>query len=417
MNAKLHHNGCDTLMLGFDYELRRRGYAGNSCQVVLQLSRAIDTSELERRVADQLRSNPILAARPVRGFSPRWKPTDQIPRVRVHTRVRGLEQQLFNEPLDLARGELVRFDVIDRTVVFTWAHALMDAKSAEYFLALIGGNTGSVVETGDDWYAERGTAAGGLRARGKLAWRSLERLEQFKKALPVSLATRRPPRGPMKYQVVALIPDEAARVQVNSNRLCGFLGEMNFQIAAALVELHRLHQRLNCPSPSYVVPIPVGLRPKGTRAPLFSNQVTMMMHQFFPEDLATMEQAAAAVKTHKADALREAQIDSSIALGQLFRRLPLRFYMGMVKRELGGEICSFFFGDTAAVDPALQDFLGARIETLAHVPAVTVPPGIGVVFYRFGAQRLFTFVFADGTLNDGEATGFVDALRARLLNP
>ena len=31
-------NGSDYLMLGFDYELRRRGFAGNSCQIVLELN-------------------------------------------------------------------------------------------------------------------------------------------------------------------------------------------------------------------------------------------------------------------------------------------------------------------------------------------------------------------------------------------
>jgi len=417
MNAKLRHNGCDTLMLGFDYELRRRGFAGNSCQIILELSQPIEAAALERRLAELAHDHPILGARPVRGLVPRWKPTGRLPRVRLQPPARNIEQQLFNEPLDLLRGELVRFDIVGRKIVFTWAHALMDAKSAEYFLALLGNEAGQLPGDGEDWYAQRARAAGGLRARSRQAWRSLERLEQFKKALPVSLATCRPTAGVMKYQIVALPPDEAARVQAHSNRLCGFLGEMNFQIAAALVELHRLHERLNCPTASYVVPIPVGLRPKGTRAPLFSNQVTMMLHQFFPEQLTSMEAAIAAVKAHKADALREAQIDSGIALAQLFRRLPLGFYMRMVKRELGGEICSLFFGDTAAVDPALDRFFGARIESLAHVPAVTVPPGVGVVFYRFRDQRRFTFVYADGTLSESEASEFVCCLRQRLLNP
>ena len=51
MSASLPHNGCDTLMLGFDYELRRRGFAGNSCQIVLELSAAVDPVRLEKRLA------------------------------------------------------------------------------------------------------------------------------------------------------------------------------------------------------------------------------------------------------------------------------------------------------------------------------------------------------------------------------
>jgi hypothetical protein len=82
MSASFDHNGCDTLMLGFDYELRRRGFAGNSCQIVLELSTAIDPGRLEKRLAELARQHPILCARPTRGLNlkPRWKPTRAMPR-------------------------------------------------------------------------------------------------------------------------------------------------------------------------------------------------------------------------------------------------------------------------------------------------------------------------------------------------
>ena len=418
MKAGLRHNGCDTLMLGFDYELRRRGFAGNSCQIVLELAAPIDPARLEQRLAALTRQHPILSARPARGWTPRWKPTPALPRVRVHAPATNLSQELFNEPLDVHRGELIRFDLIERTVIFTWAHALMDAKSAEYFLALVGDENIPAPDPGEDWYARRGTRAGGLRARGRQAWRELDRLEKFKTALPVSLATRRPPTArALKYQVVTLSREESAGVRAHAGKLCGFLGDTSFHMATTLLELHQLHERAGCPSASYVVPIPVGLRPKGTRAPLFSNQVTMMLQQFLPAQLATLAQAVAAVKTQKTDFLRDDQIDAGIALAQLFRRLPMWLYMRMIKHELRGEICSIFFGDTAAVDSALKHFLGAAIEKFSHVPAVTLPPGVGVVFCRFRDQLQFTLVHAEGTLTDAEAAGFAARLRERLLHP
>ena len=418
MSDRLRHNGCDTLMLGFDYELRRRGFAGNSCQIILELSKAVDHTKLEKRLTELVRQNPILRSRPVRGLNPHWKPARTMPRVRVHMESTGLPQQLFNEPLDLHHGELIRFDLIGCTLIFTWAHALMDAKSAEYFLALVGDDQLLPPEAGPDWYAQRAKAAGNLRARVRQAWRALERLEQFKRALPVSLATQRPPAAKkMKRRIVALSAAESARVRENSTRLCGFLGDTNFHLAATLVELHRLQSRAGCATASYVVPIPVGLRPKGTHAPLFSNQLTMLLHQFLPGQLETVAQAAAAIKTQRAECLREGHVDSSIALAQLFRALPLRLYMWLVKHELQGEICSLFFGDTSAVDPALENFFDARIETFAHVPAITVPPGIGIVFYRFRQQLNFTLVHAEGTLTGGEVDEFIGLVRQRLLNP
>ena len=47
MPGDLPLNGCDYLMLGFDHELRRRGYAGNSCQIILELPRRISVDALK----------------------------------------------------------------------------------------------------------------------------------------------------------------------------------------------------------------------------------------------------------------------------------------------------------------------------------------------------------------------------------
>jgi len=418
MNPSLCHNGSDVLMLGFDYELRRRGFAGNSCQIILELAQPLAPAELEPRLAEFVRQNPVLCSRPVRGFKPRWKPTRCSPQIRVHFPNAGLKQELFNEPLAIHRGELIRFDLIERTLVFTWSHALMDAKSAEYFLAALGAGSLTGLESGPDWYAGRAALPGTLRARVREAWRELERLDQFRQALPVSLATKRPPTAQkMNYRLLHLTAADTAQVHAHAARLGGFLGEANFNLAAALLELHRLHERAGCATASYVVPISVGLRPKGTRAPVFSNQITMLLHQFFPAQLTGMEVAIAAIKAYKTESLRHAHIDATIAMAQLFRSLPFRLYMWLVQHELRGEICSLFFGDAGVVDAALDTFLGVRIESLVHVPAVTVPPGIGLVFYQFRNQLSFTLVFAEGTLIETEAEEFVQHLRARLLNP
>ena len=66
-------NGSDYLMLGFDYELRRRGFAGNSCQIVLELNSAISPDSLKKRLADLVNRYPILNARPGGIFLPKWK--------------------------------------------------------------------------------------------------------------------------------------------------------------------------------------------------------------------------------------------------------------------------------------------------------------------------------------------------------
>ena len=101
MHGNLQLNGPDYLMLGFDRELRRHGFAGNTCQIVLKLGTAISADALNHRLAELTASHPILNARPAGCIWPKWKlpSTPQAPQVRLH---RGpiSSRELLNHPLD-----------------------------------------------------------------------------------------------------------------------------------------------------------------------------------------------------------------------------------------------------------------------------------------------------------------------------
>ncbi|MBE0545159.1 MAG: hypothetical protein IH623_27795 [Verrucomicrobia bacterium] len=423
MNGKLQFNGSDYLMLGFDHELRRQGYAGNSCQIILDLAAPISPTELQERLGALRKNCPIICARPGGWISPQWKLPDRdvpAPRVRVRQAEAALPQRLFNDPLAAQRGELLRFDLIEHTggrmsLIFTWAHALMDAPGAEQFLAMLGSDEETLPET-----PPAPLAAGklGLIKRIKLGWKNLHQLDQFCQAAPRSLGVRHPETvSNLSYRVEKFSADETAQARGHSARLCGVLGDAQFHAAVSVTELHRLHQSLGCSSPSYVLPLPVGLRPKGSAGPLFGNQIGMLMIQFLPEQLNSVADAAVAVKSQTAQALREGLLDSGRILAELFRFLPLPLYMTLIKHGLRGEIGSLFFGDTAAVNPRLTSFLGVPVEDFAHVAAVTPSPGVEVIFYYFRDTLRFTVVHSAKSLSETEAAGFTASLRARLLNP
>ena len=111
-------NGSDQLMRGFDFELRRRGFAGNHCQIALGLAANISPEILKRRLAALQKEFPMMNARVGGLFRPRWKmpsATDQSVLVQVHSDVPGLRQKLFNQPLRQRRRELMRFDLVERS--------------------------------------------------------------------------------------------------------------------------------------------------------------------------------------------------------------------------------------------------------------------------------------------------------------
>jgi hypothetical protein len=114
MSGNPHLNGSDYLMLGFDYELRRRGFAGYSCQILLELKSTISASKLQERLRSLTLKNPMLNASPRGLLLPKWKlpRQPQEPRVRIHRDEPGRCGAIINEPLAARIGELARFDLI-----------------------------------------------------------------------------------------------------------------------------------------------------------------------------------------------------------------------------------------------------------------------------------------------------------------
>ena len=272
MSGDLPLNGCDYLMLGFDYELRRTGYAGNSCQIVLELGSAISPEALRQRLAELVNRYPILRARPGGIFLPKWKSAGRSggcaasPRSPRPTRpARATQRRTARHP---NRGELFRFDLVERDggrmdVVFTWAHALMDANSAEHFLAVVGREDVPLPATQSPPPRPKKP----LKERFQLAWKNINQLTEFCKAAPRSVGgAPTDGAGPSRrYRVEKFSAEETARIRANGVRLCGALGDAQFHAAVAMVELHRLHQRLGCRQPELRAARPGRVAAQGQR--------------------------------------------------------------------------------------------------------------------------------------------------------
>lgn len=405
-------------MRGFDHEMRRHGFAGNQCQIILELAATIAPEVLQKRLDTRQKEFPILSARVGKFFKPKWKiPAYAKKEITVRLHRASERQKLFNEPL--RRGELIRFDLVERDgakmdLIFTWTHRLMDATTAEHFLAAVSDEKIVLPQSGPQ--------PSGIPAkwpeRLELMKKSVAQLDKFCEQQPRSLKTRfaEAPRE-LNFNVEQFSAEETKKIRANGARLCGVLGDAQFHAVIAALELHRLHQKIGAATKSYILPMPVGLRPKGRIEPLFSNQIDMLMTQFLPEQLDTAEHAVTALKTQTAQAVRENSISYGRKLSEMFSFLPLPLYMKVLKHGLKGEICSIFFGDTGAVNPKLEDFLGVAVENFTHVAAVTPAPGLGVIFYYFRGELRVTVVHAQTVLNAAEAAEFSAALRERLLNP
>jgi hypothetical protein len=170
-----------------------------------------------------------------------------------------------------------------------------------------------------------------------------------------------------------------------------------------------LRARGNVPE-SYVVPLPVDLRPKGGEGGVFRTRVSMIWLQVRADRVHDLALLLADLKEVRRRAIREHQVENGVAAMDYALRAPARLYARMTRRALRGELCSFFFGYTASFCDGLEEFFGARLLDGFHAPSVPPSPGSGVVFSLCGTHLNVTHVRQQGVLSEAELALFRAAL-------
>jgi len=123
------------------------------------------------------------------------------------------------------------------------------------------------------------------------------------------------------------------------------------------------------------------------------------------------------LKSQTEKSMRAGLVDSGVLLLETFRFMPHPIFMAFLKHGLRGEICSLFYGNTAAVSPLVTTFFGASVEDFTHIAAITPSPGVGVIFYYFRGAMRVTVLHLEKYYSSAEIDEFAAGLRARLLNP
>jgi hypothetical protein len=237
----------------------------------------------------------------------------------------------------------------------------------------------------------------GMQELGKLGVRSL--------AGPV----RDVPQA-LVYDLHAFSAEESAGILSRAATLAGFLTPMLFYVAAG-VRAHDavLRARGSVPE-SYVVPLPVDLRPKGGEGGVFRTRVSMIWLQVRSERVHDLALLLSDLKEVRRRAIREHQVENGVAAMDYALRAPARLYAHMTRRALRGELCSFFFGYTASFCDGIDEFFGARLLDGFHAPSVPPSPGSGVVFSLCGTHLNVTHVRQQGVLSEAELELFRAAL-------
>ena len=439
---RLPLTGADAFLLAFDAETRRRNAASHLSQSVLRLGPGFDADAFERALREVVDANPILRA-PVRrtrlfgraeyrldlaASSPR--PTfeihdaDAAPPAGWNAPVSlpALFEERLNERHDAGRGGLLRVDAVrhrdGRTdLCLTWLHMLFDGWGSERFVELLAACGEGTRAPDDVPDADRPGAPPDVvlpassSERGSMAMAWQRWMSDLGRQSVRSIAgPERGARQDLAIERVHLDDRESAVAQERARSLAGFLTPMIFYLGVAIRAHHAVLRARRAVPESYVVPLPVNLRPKGSEGGIFRTRVSLLWFQVPSKSVDDLEELLAALKQQRLRAIRGGMIENGVAAMDYARMAPSRLYGRMARHALRGELCSFFFAWTGEFCPGLERFFGAPLEDGFGVPSVPASPGSGLVLALRQGRLGYTHVRQRDAWEPDEIALFHDRL-------
>ena len=429
--------GADCFLRAFHGEMTRRHGAGHLSQLVLRLGRGFDVARFRdalRRVAE---ANPIVRApvRRRRGIAPPVYRCDlagsaPLPVVHQHEAREAPALALadeaplprvFHETLNarmaIERGELLRADVVPygrdgeagTDLALTWAHMLLDGSGSEAFVRLLDDVARGARAPGEVPESDRAVLAAETKPKGPFRdWSQQAQVWQrhvqgMAANAPRSLAGK-PGRELQRlaYELETLDEERTKRVDERAKKQAGLLTPMLFYLAATIRAHAAVFRQRGVDPVSFVVPVPVNLRPKGDDGGIFRTRVSMFWFQVMPEQAESMEACIAELKAQRHALIKAGGVANGVAAMDLVRGMPSRLYAAMARRTLRGELCSFFFAWTGDFLPGMTEFCGAPIANGFHTPSVPPSPGSGAIMSAREGRLNLAHVSQAGVFSDDE---------------
>jgi hypothetical protein len=433
--------GADCFLRAFDHEVRRKNGASHASQLVLRLGPGFDPDAFAKLIAEVTAANPILHA-PIRRRLGVGAPAYRLsaarpssaPRIEIHRSSasdQGLPELFFermNQRFDGRRGELLRFDIVLRDegrqgadLAMTWLHMLFDGAGSEAFLRWLSEchrGLRRVKELPEDEATHAPGMPAGLTAkvRGRRATSWQTAMAGLGDPPPRSLAgPLRRERQALRYDVETLDARDSARAMERAQDRAGFLTPMLYYLAVSIRAHHAVFEARGLDPRSYVVPLPVNLRPRGSEEALFRTRVSLLWFRVLPEVVKDLDTLLADLKAQRHAAIKARQIENGVIAMDYARYAPMRLYAYMARRHMRGELCSFYFAYTGQFAAGLGEFLGAELRNGFHAPAVTPSPGSTAAISLFGDRMNITHVYQRTVFTDSECARFREQLLSDLL--
>ena len=435
--TRLALRDCDFFVVAFDQMLRSTGQIGHIAHSLLELEGSLDVAALRSVVSELHVRFPILTARLQRrwfiGF-PEWIPATRSSPLELHLwsphsshgklsshgarsydDYQELLQSIINAPLPRSKDAWVnaRFDLVEKTdgsfvFIYTWSHLITDGVGAEHFLVelsrLLGANHEAIPPFDKD---DHGSPRG-IGERWKSAAPMIKLFHKLLEKPFSSLAPRNAHPSRTDFRVITLSPEQTAEAARRASEISGPLINMPFHLACAMRAHLRVFQMRGQTPASLMCSVPVQVRRKGARGPLFQNNLTMFFSALEPEQLTSLDKAARALHEQHALFLKDNQGDSFRDLMWLMRPMPPGLHMKFINWQMNGQFSSFYHSHTGVFAPELETFGGARVANAYHIPGFSSPPGTGIFANERNGRLVLTFAWREGVLSKEEQEALID---------
>jgi acyl carrier protein len=437
---------CDFFTHAFDEMLRKAGQGGHIAHSFIELDRTPDVPTLRKLLAELPTSYPfpILTAqlkKPSFFSLPIWMPAVNPRPLALHlwsqagspgalaghgaegfTDLQTKLDDIINTSLPQHEDgwENVRFDLVEKAdgscvFVFSWSHLIMDGIGAEFFLLeldrLMGGGKSQPVPAFDltDLNDPRGWGERWKTAKVMPAFFDSVMKKPFE-----ALGSAKLSEGRAHFQVITLTEAQTQEAARRSADISGPLINMPFHLACAMRAHHSVFQHRGVKPESLMCCIPIQVRRKGVRGPLFQNHLTMFFCNLLADELTTLSAAAQSLHDQHNRFIKDKIGDAFRDLMWLMRPMPPGLHMTFINFHMKGKFSSFYHSNTGVFAPELTHFGGASVTNAYHVPSFSDPPGTGVFTNEKNGRLVLTLCWREGTLTESERQIFTDQLMADL---
>ena len=427
----------DYFMHGQDCRMRQGGLPGDVCCAVIKLDKGFDVERLRRRIAespimDWLARAKIFRALPML-FPPLWRATAKPKTILFeHAGQNGSADQPWLLPkvvadrkLHASRGPGLAFDVMrhaDGTsqLFLSWNHTHLDARGLDFLLNHLNADETAKPAPAAPNFINPKQLGSGLagwwpnvkQARGSVKWLHESGAEPLFSLVPPG---PRPAACRNNYRLLYFTAEETARIDARCQQFnCGFR-RSHFFLAASLRALHAVAVQRGNKDGAYLIPVPHDTRKRGANGPIFSNHLSILFYRIEPKFAGRITDILGELSRQMTNQIRDKFPESCMAALDMFKPLPLGFYVNYLGKPTRGKFATFSFSDSGETCAGMKELWGGKILDVTHLVPAWRPPGLMVVFLRFGNRLSAQISWVDDCLSLAEVDGMERDVRQALL--